>query len=99
MVWGYLKVDLQKMYIDPTTGLFSYFVNSDNHLFNGNDKMTYFGVENNCGYYSDDNNIKYFYLGNYVELNSPFPRYWNRLPNGLSYLCVVILITIEMIFI
>mgnify|MGYP007000340499 len=62
---------------------FSYFVSSDNHLFNGNDKMTYFGVENNCGYYSDDNNIKYFYRGNYVELNSPFPRYWGRSPNGL----------------
>ena len=80
---GYLKVDSQKMYINPTTGLFSYFVSSDNHLFNGNDKMTYFGVENNCGYYSDDNNIKYFYRGNYVELNSPFPRYWGRSPNGL----------------
>lgn len=83
---GYLKVGSQKMYMNPATGLFSYYTNMYNQIFNGDDKTTYFGIENNRGYYSDSNGTKYFYAGNYTEINSVRSnrfKFMKSSPNGL----------------
>jgi hypothetical protein len=83
---GYLRVGSQKIYMNPATGLFSYYKSIDNQIFNGDDKTTYFGIENNRGYYSDSKGTKYFYAGNYIEINSARSnrfKFMNSSPNGL----------------
>ena len=80
---GYCKLNSQKIYINPTTGLLSYFMNTSNQLFNGDDQTTYFGVENNIGYYTDKSGIKYFYMGNYLDSADTLPmNFCTMSPDG-----------------
>jgi hypothetical protein len=67
---GYLKIGKQKMYINPATGLLSYFLNEKKEMFLGNDLNTVFGIYKGQGYYQDERNIKYFFKDIYKEVHS-----------------------------
>tara|TARA_B110000503_G_scaffold123114_1_gene188428 strand:- start:394 stop:2496 length:2103 start_codon:yes stop_codon:yes gene_type:complete len=77
---GYFNISNRKVYINPTTGLLSIYKDSNNRSFSGNDKTTFYGVQNGKGYYSDKSGIKYYYSHNYEfdfllsKSNKDFPK-------------------------
>ena len=80
---SYLKNNDQKIYMNPSTGLISYYTNSKNEKFYGDDSTTAYGILEGRGYYTDKKGIKYFYKENYEQLCS-FSKYvGNQIsPNG-----------------
>ena len=64
---SYLKNNGQKFYINPSTGLISYYTNNKNENFHGDDSTTVYGVFEGRGYYTDKKGIKYFYKENYKQ--------------------------------
>jgi len=79
---GYFKQDNQKFYMNPSTGLFSYYVNTRNQIFNGDDKTTAYGIYKGQGYYIDKNNIKYFYKSNYKQTYNSWDYINDISPDG-----------------
>jgi len=80
---SYLKNNDQKIYINPSTGLMSYYTNSKNEKFHGDDSTTTYGILEGRGYYTDKKGIKYFYKENYEQVCN-FSKYvGNQIsPNG-----------------